>query len=231
MDLIMATSRGAGIGELISSQNFNTPKEVITIRGATLETLVEEAQHIINAHPTPHKIHTYFIAGIPNITTRTRDLDDHYDEVIFNDTPSEAHETYKQILENAQQAIQATQSIPCFTTIAPMSLDTWNTTRLNQLKTHYLLHHNHYEDMQALLLETISNINSTIITLNDSVNMHTPKLGDAILHKQNAHTKNHRVRYGKLVDGLHINRETKLQWGVDILNSIMINRVNHLYHH
>lgn len=223
----MATSRGKGLGDHLSSSNhnFTIPKRVITIPGASIERLTEEATHIINTHPTPQKIHTYFVAGIPDITTMIRDAC--YEEVIFNDSPQTAHTSHKTILEYAQTSILATKSTPCFATVAPISLKTWNETRLNQLKTHYLIHHEHYNDMQALLIKSIININCTIIELNNRVHMHTPKFCDRILHKQNAHKRNHKVRYGRLVDGVHGNTETKIYWAGEILNSIMINRINH----
>ena len=108
-----------------------------------------------------------------------------------------------------------------------MSLYTWNTTQMNQHKTQYLFHHNYYEDMQSLLTQAIIEIHSSIIETNDESNMHTPTLGTRILHKQNASRDSHRTRFGRPVDGLHPNEQTKIHWAGEILQSIMINRVNH----
>ena len=225
MDLIMTTSRGKGLEHHLSPDNFNIPKRIITISGASLDTLTSEATRIINTHPTPHKIHTYFKAGIPDITSKINDVG--YEEVIFIDNAETAHHNFMTKIKNTKEIISATKSIPCFATIAPMSLHTWNTTRMSQHKTQYLIHHNYYEDMQSLLIQAIIKINASIIQINDESNMHTPKLGTRILHKQSSSRDAHRTRYGRLVDGLHPNDETKIHWAGDILQSIMINRVNH----
>ena len=225
IDLIMTTSRGKGLENHLSSNNFITPKRIITISGASLDTLTSEALRIINTHPTPQKIHTYFIAGIPDITSRIRDVG--YEEVIFIDNVETAHHNFMTQVKNTKETIAFTNSIPCFATIAPMSFYTWNTTRMNQHKTQYLIHHNYYEDKQSLLTQVIIKINASIIETNDESNMHTPKLGTPILHKQNSSRDSHRTRYGRLVDGLHPIEETKIHWAGDILQSIMINRVNH----
>ena len=130
------------------SSIFIIPKRIITISVASLDTLTSEALRIINTHPTPHKTHTYFIAGIPGITSRIRGVG--YEEVIFIDNVKTAHHNFMTQVKHTKETIASTNSIPCFATVAPMSLYTWNTTRMDQHKTQYLIHHNYYEDMQSL---------------------------------------------------------------------------------
>ena len=166
------TSRGKELEHHLSPDNFNIPKRIITISGASLDTLTSEATRIINTHPTPHKIHTYFIAGIPDITSKINDVD--YEEVLFIDNAETAHHNFMTKIKNTKEIISVTKSIPCFATIAPMSLHTCNTTRMSQHKTQYLIHHNYYEDMQSLLIQAIIKINASIIQINDESNMHTP---------------------------------------------------------
>lgn len=223
MDLIMTTSRGKGMGEIFGKQKhlFNINKKVITISGATIDHLTNKALDIIANHPSPSSIHVYFIAGIPDITTMIRDVG--YEEVIFIEDPITAHSHFiTKATRTINRIIQA-QAIPCLATIAPMSIDTWNHTRLHQHKTNYLIHFNQYEDMQALLNQTLIHINTDIIKLNTVNNMLTPKLATQILHKQNTH-RSYRTRFGRLTDGVHPNTETQLHWAGDIINCIANNR-------
>ena len=103
MDLIMTTSRGNGLEHHISPGNFNIPKRIITISGASLDTLTSEATRIINTHPTPHKIHTYFIAGI---TSKINDVD--YEEAIFIDNAETAHHNFMTKIKNTKEIISLT---------------------------------------------------------------------------------------------------------------------------
>ena len=83
---------GRDLNTILSPGNFNIPKRIITISGASLDTLTSEATCIVNTHPTPHKIHTYFIAGIPDITSKVNDVG--YEEVIFIDNAETAHHNF-----------------------------------------------------------------------------------------------------------------------------------------
>ena len=112
MDLIMTTSRRKGLEHHISPGNFNILKRIITISGASLDTLTSEATRIINTHPTPHKIHTYFIAGIPDITSKINNVG--YEEVLFIDNAETAHHNFMTKIKNTKEIISLTKSIPCF---------------------------------------------------------------------------------------------------------------------
>ena len=104
---------------------------------------------------------------------------------------------------------------PVFCTIIPSSLRAWNNTRLKQHKTAFLIHHNHYEDMQHLMIQTIQDINSYITTYNREHHMKTPRTADTVIRNMGHGQK--RVQYQRLVDGVHAPSEEKKIPGVKTL--------------
>ena len=224
----MATSRGYGIAPLIENPNLNIPIVVEPTGGAYIRELTDKAVHIIqHSNLNPENIHVYFIAGLPDLTIKLKDRRYQYHEVIFPESPEQATQRLIETLHNDEGRIKSLGAKPCFATIAPMSISSWNNHCLDHHKTAHLIHHQQYEDMQDLLIQATIDINHHIIELNINNNMFTPKLGETIVHKQNSH-KQHRIRYGRLdKDGVHLTEQTNYMWANIFLESSKRNRSYH----
>jgi hypothetical protein len=221
MDVFLATSRGRGLVDFFGSN----PHKIIP--GAKIDRLIDEAKKILYriGRPCPGKHHhIYFVAGLPDVTTMERESS--YQEVIFMENDEEADKRLEDIYSKATAEILKLDAIPIFTTIAPCSIEKWNYTRLEQRKTSHLLHFSHYLDMQMNLIKAIHRINKTIIAINSTHKMYTPRLAKQITYMQGGRRKTPRVRYGRLTDGVHPNRETCLKWKEELQKARAINR-NH----
>ena len=227
MDLIMCTSRGRGLEEamLTLPENPLLNTHFIVRPGAQIRRLADEAHDIILKSPiSSHCIIVYFIAGLCDITQKISDH--HYQEIIFNDSFPEAPTRIMPLFTAASNTILNTGATPCFTTITPMHLQTWNTHRLNTHRTNYLLHHQHYDSMQSNLIKATAEINQHITEINITNNIQTPRLAQHTLYKPGAHSTTHRFRYHLLPDGVHLNNNLKQKWAQTLAETISINRIN-----
>ena len=143
--------------------------------GTPILDLTWEAENIIAHSSTPNSlIHVYFIAGLIDITKK---IEDHiYEKVIFNESFEPAPSCVMSLNYQSSKSISKTGATPCYATITPMHLNTWNEHRLNIHRTSYLLHHNHYDSMQTNLIKTITEINSLITELYISNHIQTQDL-------------------------------------------------------
>ena len=86
MNILVANSRGAGLRELI-------PKNIIDRvdfrPGAKLKQISQITAHSIKGHRLCDKTHVYVMAGIPDITNKTKS--DNYEEVIFIESKEQAN--------------------------------------------------------------------------------------------------------------------------------------------
>ena len=114
---------------------------------------------------------------------------------------------------------------PIFCTIPPCSFRLWNFHRLHKGNTSYLLHHNHYEDMQYSLISAIQQINSNIIQINSSNGVTTPHLASAVM--DNRPNQRPRVHYSRFRDGVHAAKDLKKKWAKKMLKAISTNRALH----
>ena len=146
----------------------------------------------------------------------------HYEEVIFNESPHEAITRVQDLYRSVSEKVSKNRVKPCFATIPPMSLETWNSTRLKQHKTSFLIHHKHYDSMQENLIKSVIEINKFIINLNISNEMTTPYLASTILC--NVPGKKMRVHYSRFSDGVHPKKELNTKWAKKIRNAIRDNR-------
>ena len=190
----MATSRGRGLNNFF---NEDPTIELHIHPGKTLAFLTHKALQHIQRHKsttegTKNHIYVYFLAGITDITyrdyipTHTTDkgIIHTYEEVIHINTPDETTTRTINIFKNTAHQIADAGATPCFSTVVPCSLSTWNHLRLKQGKTTHLLHHRHYDDMQVNLQKAIVNINHYIQDLNTQYNMQTPKIAKCIKKNQ-----------------------------------------------
>ena len=168
----------------------------------------------------------YFVDGLPDVTERI--MYGRYEEVIFNEAPEEALDRLVNVYLDASSRVLHAGHLPCFTTVAPMSLEDWNTTRMNVHKvTSHLIHHRQYPTMQYLLNQTISSLNYKIMDINTSNNMETPHLAGLIMSGRGANSSQEcRVRYHHLEDGCHPHLYIIEKWQRTLSEVAFANRVN-----
>ena len=221
MNIIVVTSRGRGLREIMSRRE-NT---ILSVHpGANLELLEDEALQLLDDVSDNTDTHVYFVAGLPDVTQRLKRsfyLRGHYrkyDEVTMPDF--DAEKITKDIVskyESTAVKIKKTNATPVFCTICPMSLATWNRRRLSQHRTAYLSKFPSYTPMQAKHEEVILKVNQSIHLLNRANNMNTPRLANPVIYRRKGQV---RCRYGKLVDGVHPNRNLQKEW-VDTLDKVI----------
>ena len=136
MELIVASSRGRNIGNHLANPHLNIPIRTHLKKSASINTLTDMASSIIKSFTKDklpsEPIHVYFLAGLPDITSFNHSKDWTYQEVVFWETTQEAcHRVVREVRE-AEATVKRLGAIPCFCTVAPMSLKAWNTTRLHQ---------------------------------------------------------------------------------------------------
>ena len=155
--------------------------------------------------------HVYYLAGIPDLTTKIRDGD--YQEVVFMGTPTETVPILENELLKTASMTKKLGWVPVFCTVTPMSLKDWNSPE----RTPYLVHHNQYADMQVLLENTICSANHIIRAINKSNNVYTPNLHNQIVRINHSKVKH---MYNRLTDGCHPSEKVAREW-VKILQRAM----------
>jgi hypothetical protein len=165
--------------------------------GAKLSQLRQSAHQVLQNAKKQGKAtgHVYYLAGIPDLTTKIRG-EDCYQEVVYMGTPSETVPLLETELIATAKMTQEMGWTPVFCTISPMSLKDWNSSA----RTPYLLHHNQYGDMQALLENTVIAANHVIRSLNKSNRVYTPNLQRQIAKISHGKVK---FMYNRLYDGCH----------------------------
>lgn len=220
MNVIVATSRGR---EMEQYFRFRWNSHLIVRSGGSIWQLAKEADKFLDAHKDntePH--HVFFVAGLPDLTWKISDRAEHYSEVTFAESPEVAHDRMTSILSAASSFISNRHHAKTsFSTIIPMSLDTWNNKRLNDFATSYLIHHNQYECMQVNLVKATITINKSIIEMNIRNGMPTARIAKPVLRKSGRRRKSYRVHYGKLADGVHVDEET-MEEQISILSMAML---------
>ena len=228
MDIILASSRGKDMDVALGKIHKKPEKfRIMAKSGAELSDLVERVPSILRKCKDPSNYHIYFLAGLCDITYRDHDscyrVNEPYDEVLFMETPSEATNRVCKIIDSVAEKVLRAGAKPCFATIPPCSLNTWNNIRLNQYKTAFLLHHTHYEDMQSNLITSIIDINKYIVQTNTNNNMITPYLASTIVTNM-GQNKPHRIHYSRLADGVHPTDALRDRWAEKLNKAIEDNR-------
>ena len=96
-----------------------------------------------------------------------------------------------------------------------MNLEAWNTHRLKEGVTSYLIHHHYYDDMTHLLNHSIININNFIRDLNESNNVDTPKFASCFIKKR-GQGRETRIMYNRFDDGCHPKEEIIEKWKLEL---------------
>ena len=221
MNIIVATSRGRSLQEL-SRRREDT---ILSVHpGAKLKFLEDVALSYLNHADDNTTTHVYFVAGLPDVTFRRkysfflRGRYRKYEEVIMPD--SDVDEITRDIMDTftcTAEKIKKTNATPIFSTICPMSVITWNRRRLSQHRTSHLASFPSYPLMQAKHEAVILKVNQAIHLLNRANMMNTPRLANPVIYRRKGQV---RCRYGKLVDGVHPNRNLQKEW-VDILDKVL----------
>lgn len=217
---LYAASRGAPLKPIV--ENEVQYSSFYYKGGAKMEELRDRALYDIQNHHDPESCIVYMAGGgLPSLTRR--DIDKSwfrgvwYEEVIFVEEEDAAVERMNTLIDNIDLSIRLTGATPCFSTIVPMSLDIWNNIRLDQGKTHYLLHHNHYVDMQHFLINAIIRINTHIISVNVKNQVATPHMFDQVstcLHGSE------RIHYERFIDGVHLNNNFSIKCAKKLMKAI-----------
>ena len=232
MDIIVASSRGRGLEELLKkSHPYPEQVEVIFTPSATLNIITKEALKKINSLKSSGQdnIHAYIIGGYCDLTSREKGSTKingrwrTYEEVVFWEDPESAVARLNKNIHTTVTEISNTNVTPIICTIPPANIETWNTVRKSQRKTYELKHTVDYPKMQQRLQDSLIQINRYIITLNMKSRAHTPKLANTVIQKKGK-GKGYRVYFDNLKDGVHATDDTAKRWAEMIMEAIRTNR-------
>ena len=229
MSIVFATSRGIGLQETLDPEYKLTTH---AIPGGKLSGLRRAAEASITPlyGPRRRRQHSYFICGIPDLTSLVKCHKEVYKECLFLGDPEAKLEKYKTDLIDCQKSIVNRGALPIFCTVPNMNLSIYNQHLLNKCKTKILKHSNEYQAMQENLTKTIESLNSYIFELNKEIGVSTPFIHCTISERRGKQGKRRYVyRWDRLEDGLHPPRgrgDPKLllkKWGGIISNAERLN--------
>ena len=225
-DLVVTTSRGKGLNKIINDDTMEIPEY---IPGGTYQQLTDLAIKRIQASPQINDFHVYLVGGLPNLTTRISNkkqlngkpkwmrLKYCYDEVIHEGSAEEAAGRVIEEINKANFRIRAQGATPCFSTICPMSLRTWNHKRWRQRCTRYLKYSHLYQKMQEKHLLATEIVNRHIYATNKENQMVTPKIGEIVFKKRFRNSERPPyMAYGKFEDGVHGDEIFKLEAAAEL---------------
>ena len=224
MNIVVATSRGGGIGGRLKKPDY--PTMVLVKPGWKLPALADLAVSFIPPdHRFKHTTHIYFMAGYTDITTRILSRNPKHDEITYPDSPEATLQKVIHTIKRVSDLIISAGAIPIFCTVTPGKLRKWNLHRQKIGKTIDLIHTADYTHMQQNLEKAVDLINSEIKTINSSNNMSTPFLHTAIKRRVGS-KENPKIQYyyNHLHDGVHPDPHTRDVWAKSLLKVITINR-------
>ena len=143
--------------------------------------------------------------------------------MLFWEDPESAVPRLTEKIQESYDKIAVKNATPIFCTIPPAHLETWNTKRKEQRKTHILKHTEKYPTMQQHLQDSLIKINKFINNMNMTNNSYTPKLADTVIRKK-GRGKGYRLYFENLSDGVHATNNTTEKWAEIIVKAIMRNR-------
>ena len=187
MDVILASSRGEGLEELIRPKHPSPNHLFIrSTCSANLHLLTTQAIDIISKSKNPSNHHIYIIGGYCDLNEIIQHKiaihrNVRYLEFVFVEQPEAAVSRITGRLETTSQIIANHNAKPILYTIPSPSLHAWNYTRLLQHKTAMLEHFRQYPSMQQHMIKSPLTINTNIIGINKKYGSYTPKLADTII--------------------------------------------------
>ena len=228
MEIVLASSRGKGLAAELSKIHPCSRDLIVHFKkSATYAKLLKELKEHWDDLDCDRRdgAHIYFLAGLCDLTYM--DVEDdfypgvRYEEVIFNEKPEEAVDRVLKSIREVDREVKLLGAEPVFCTVVPCSLRVWNHYRLNIGCSAFLQHHNHYEDMQHLLLQATQALNTRIIAHNTENNMQTPHIADTVI--RNFGNGEKRVQYKRLWDGVHACDTLTTKWAKKLLLAMRSN--------
>ena len=191
-----------------------------------LAALVPEFMKEIGVQST-QGVHVYFLSGLCDVTymDADREYNDYecYEEVIFMEPWQKTVDRVTKSIYSAAESMFKLNVTPIFCTIPPMSIHTWNHHRLEKGNTSFLIHHNHYEEMQYPLISAIQSINNNIVQFNSSNGVTTPHLATTVMTNMGPNRRP-RVFYNRFRDGVHAAKDLKKKWAKKLYKAMCENR-------
>ena len=203
----MATSRGAPIKEIFKDNGAPEGMDFVIKKGAKYMQLLNMALPQIQKalDKDPHKrVHVYFLAGMPDTTLFHHSWDRSYQEVVVSETVEEVTSRVSGIISHVNDVILAHGAQPCFCTIAPMHIETWNNKRRDQRVTTHLKFEDQYSAMQKVHEESCALLNRFIYQTNESNGMTTPATGECTFKTQSHNRPEPRLKLNRYEDGVHL---------------------------
>ena len=158
--------------------------------------------------------HSHFSPKNPGLIDLSEKITDiHYKEFICNDSYIDSYHNMQNILDSTQTRTTNLCANPCFATITPMHIDTWNHHCLHMNHTSYLLHYKHYDSIQGNHTEATVLANQYLTWLNSQLNMNTPRFDQYIRYKPGTTRQTYRFRHHLLPDGVHSNSRHHTKMG------------------
>ena len=231
MNIIVSSSRGRAVEPYFAgAYKSNIPYIYKTVPGGKFNTLTRIALEHITKSPNLNKpVHVYYLAGLPDLTTKLRNRKDMYEEVVFNEEPQAAIDRMSSLIIQTHETITSLGAKAIFCPIIPINLTLWNTERQKQNKTSHLLYSPQYPIMQINLHHSITNINQLMVMINKENNLTTPFIDNKIITSLPAKPPHYKPRYkfsySQFRDGCHPSHEIAEQWAQKILQAIHENQV------
>jgi hypothetical protein len=195
-------------------------KQVNIPPGGTYSKLCDLAEKQLRNNTDPKIV--YFIAGIPDICTLTRDKKQKYEESYLN--LEKDHVLHVQnTISDVEKRMRNIGCKVVFGTITTISFKIWNSHRKFVGKTVHLKHETEYHIMQEQLNSILYTVNSYIINKNLDNGVVSPFL-HSYVHKRSG--KKTRYIYTRLVDGLHPTHALSAAWTRHLETTIDINEHN-----
>ena len=189
--------------------------------------LQEEAYYRLERAADPTNCHIYFVGGYCDITHR--DYVQHwspygvYEEITMMEGADQCTTRVCEIIDTISAHVLYMGAKPCFATIPPASLEVWNNYRMNVRRvTNFLLHTHQYDDMQEMLIRAIMQINEHISQINGTNDMATPDLAGTVVERREG--RQTRIHYSRVWDGVHPEKNTRVQWARKLQKAINRNR-------
>ena len=210
---IFGSSRGRSMSQVKC-------KQVNILPGGTYSKLCDLAEKQLRNNTDPKIV--YFIAGIPDICTLTRDKKQKYEESYLN-----LEKDHVLHIQNTISDVEKRmRNIGCkvvFGTITTISFKNWNSHRKFVGKTVHLKHETEYHIMQEQLNSILYTVNSYIINKNLENGVVSPFL-HSYVHKRSG--KKTRYIYTRLVGGVHPTRALSAAGTRHLETTIDINEHN-----
>jgi hypothetical protein len=217
MDIIIGSSRAKNLSHQSSlrTETWSTP-------GAKISDMHQSVDdHIMLNFPlNPLLVESrnfmYVVCGICDVTTKIKNKQEDYQEIVYNKDPLDNISQLKSDLLELRQYIIQNNLIPVLATIMPVDIKKANFFLLDHGKTSALKFSHKYDEMQKNIYHVCDEINNFIHSTNSTNNVHTLSLHSLVFH--NTYNGKKYFKPNHLFDGVH----------ADSVLTSKINRILHL---